>query len=251
MESNPIDLSILMRLLLMELLYKLLSLQELDLKLLIVCFWSMSLLFHLVLKLLVEWWLFWFLEILLSQLRNLKLSLPMQTINLVSWSKFSRENVKWLKTTIFWVNSILMVFHLHQEESLKLKLASKLMKMVSWMWVLLIRELPRMPKLLLQITKVDYQKNRLRDLSKMLKNTKMLMRKSERELKLKMLLRATVSQLNILLRMKNLRINLMLLKRVQLRLKLEKLKLGFQAILRLKLPNMKENSKLLRMYSIL
>lgn len=65
-----------------------------------------------------------------------------------------------------------------------------------------------------------------------------------------MLFKATVSQSSTLLMMRSSRTNSMPLKKAQLRLKSEKLKAGCQATLKLTLLSMKENSRLLKMFSI-
>jgi hypothetical protein len=77
------------------------------------------------------------------------------------------------------------------------------------------------------------------------------MRKSERELNQRMLLKVIVFQLNTPLMMKNSRTSLMLLRRHQSWRKLEKLKAGFHPILKQILLNTKENLKLWRVSSIL
>jgi len=65
-----------------------------------------------------------------------------------------------LKIITNWVNSILLEFLLHLEELLKLKLLSKLMPMVYYKSVLLIKELESRKKLLLLMKKEDYLKRK-------------------------------------------------------------------------------------------
>ena len=127
----------------------------------------------------------------------------MLIINLECWSKFSKDNVKWLKITIFLVNLTWTASHLLQEEFLKFKFHSKSIKTVSWMSLLLIREHQRMLKLPLQTTKEDFLKIKLKDLLNKQKNIRMLIKRLERELKPRMPSKAIVFQLNILLMMKN------------------------------------------------
>jgi len=78
-----------------------------------------------------------------------------------------------------------MVSHPHQEEFHKFKSHLKLMKMVSWTLVPLIKEHPKMPKLPLQTIKEDFQKNKLKILLNKLKDLKIKIKKSEKEFKLK------------------------------------------------------------------
>jgi hypothetical protein len=67
---------------------------------------------------------------------------------------------------------------------------------------------------------------RLKNLSNKLKNTKIKIKRSERELKLRMLLKAIVLALNTLLMMKNSRTKFLKVKKIPLKLKLNKLKDG-------------------------
>lgn len=113
----------------------------------------------------------------------------------------------------------------------------------------LIREHQRMLKLPLPTTRADYQRMKLKDLLKMPKNTKTLMKRLERELNPRMLLRVIVFLLSTPLMMTKLRTNSALLIKAYWKKKLEKLKPGFQAIMRLTLPSMKENLRLLRIFS--
>lgn len=79
----------------------------------------------------------------------------------------------------------------------------------------------------------------------------MLIKKSEKEFKLKMLLKAIVFQLNTHLMMKNSRINLKPHKNQASLIKLKKLKAGSKAINKQILLNMKESLKPLKLFSIL
>lgn len=173
--------------------------------------------------------------------KNLKPLPPMLIINLEYWSKFSKDNVKWLKTTIFLVNLIWMASHLLQEEFLKSKLHSKLMKTVSWMSLLLIKEHQRMLKSPLPTTKEDFLKIKSKDLLNKQKNIRMLIKKLERELKPRMPSKAIVFQLNILLMMKNWKTNLMQEKKLRSNKKWDKLNHGYHQTLKQTLLNMKEN----------
>ena len=91
-----------------------------------------------------------------------------------------------------------MVSHQLQEEFLKFKFLSKSMKTVSWTLLLLIKEPQRMLKLQSPITKVDCPNKKSKSLLKKLKDSKIKIKKSEKELKLKTLLKAIVLVLDIL-----------------------------------------------------
>lgn len=181
-----------MKQLLMELLCKLLFFQVKDPNKLTVSSLLMSPLFHSVFKLQVVWWPFLFQEIQLFQPKNLKLSQLMLTINLESWSKFLKVKDKWLKIITCLESSISMVFHQPLEVFLKSRFHSKLIKMVLWVLMLQIKEHLDHKRLLLQITRVDFQRMKYKNLLNKQKNTKIKIKKLERELKPRMPLKVIV-----------------------------------------------------------
>jgi len=83
----------------------------------------------------------------------------------------------------------------------------------------------------------------------MLRSTKIRMILSERRSKLKMVLKATLSILSTLLMTKNLLINFKAQKRLIFKLNIRMFKLGWILIQMLKLANMKDNKKILKMHS--
>jgi len=186
MVNNPTDQSTLMRLLLTVLQFKLPSYQDKVQNKLTPFFWLMLPHYPSVSRLLVVWWLFWSPETQPSQQRNHKHSQPMLTTSRVCWFKSLRVRDRWPKITISWVNSTLMVSHLLLEEFHKSRSPSKSIRMVSWVFMPLIREHLRARKSPLPTIKVDFQKNKSKIWSRKPKNSRIKMRKSERELKLRM-----------------------------------------------------------------
>jgi len=146
-EENQTDLLILMKLLLMELLSKLLLLLVKEVQNVKIFYFLTLSHFLSVLKLLEESWLLLLKETLVSQPKNNKSLQLIKTTNLVSLSKFSKVKEKWPKTTTNLVNSHLMVFLLLEEVSHKSKLPLMLIKMVSWTSALVINLLVKTIKL--------------------------------------------------------------------------------------------------------
>ncbi len=132
---------------------------------------------HWVLKLLEVSWQSLSKETQQFQQRNHKFSPHMLTISQACAFKYSKVKEQWQRTTIILEASISMVFHLHPEAYHKSKLRLKLMRMVSWMSQPQTREHQRMPRLPLLTIREDCQSKRLKNWLKMLRNTKIKMRK--------------------------------------------------------------------------
>jgi hypothetical protein len=114
----------------------------------------------------------------------------------------------------------------------------------------LIRVLPRTLRLLSPTTKEDFPNKILKSLSRKLKNTRMLMRRSERELKPRMPSKATVFPSSTLSMMRSSRTNSKLPIRLPCKKKSRKLKNGSQQTKRLRLKNMRQSKRLLNQSSI-
>lgn len=152
-----------MKLLLMELQFKLLFWLDKEMNKWRTYFFWMLLLYHWELKLQEVLWLYWSQEIQQFPQRNLRFSQPMLTINQVSWFKCMKVKDKWPRTVINLVNSHLMVLLQPQEVFLKLKLPLMLMKMVSWTFMLRIKLQRKLIKSLSQMIRVDYPRMTLKD----------------------------------------------------------------------------------------
>ena len=203
----------------------------------------MLLLFLWVFKQLVEWWQPWFPETQQFLLESHRFSLPMLIISPVCAFKSLREKDKCQKTTICSEDSISMGYHLHLEECLKSKSASKLMRMESWMWQLLIKELQKMPRSLSPTTKADFPNRTSRDWSNRLRNSKTKTRRSERESKHATIWRDTAWMSSILSMTANWKESWLQERKNQLWTKSGTLKTGWTTLQTQKLRSMKPSRK--------
>jgi len=183
-----------MRLLPMEPLSKLLFLQvKAIVRLRAPLFW-MSLHFPWALRLLEVSWQILLIETALSLPNNLRLSPPMTITSQVSSFKYTKERERWPKITTFLVNLILKEFHLLQEGLLKLRSPLTSMRMVSWMFPLVIQLQERSIKSRSQTIRVDSHRRKSKRWSQMLRSLRLRTRQFRRKLNPGMDLRTTVSK---------------------------------------------------------
>lgn len=204
---------------------------------------------HSELKQQVESWQNWLKETQPSQQRNPKFSRLMLTINQVFASKSSKGKDQWLKTTTSLEASIWMESHQPQEAFHKSKSPLKLMRMVSWMSQPPTREHQRMLESQLPTTRADFQKMKLKSLSRMLKNTKTKTKKLEEKLKPKTVLKATAWMSNTQSTMKSSKERSAKKKKELFWARFQNFKDGFHLILMLKQANLKANRRNLKLFT--
>ena len=251
MEELWINLLILMKLLLTELLSKLLSWTKTLMKNWTNFFYWMLLHFLLELKLLEESWLNWSKRTPPFLSRRLKSSPLTKTTNLVFLFKFLKEKELWPRTIIFWVNSVLKESHLLREESLKSKLLLISMLMEFWMSKLKTNNLERFNKSPLPMIKEDWVMKKLMLWLKKLKDISKKMKLLRRLLLLRIILSNTSTKSRILLMNLNWKINSLKMTERKFLMLLKLLSNGSTPILMLLLKNSKLRRRRLKKSIIL